>query len=86
MLTVLLSALFLLCVMQEEPADSIDLSISFRIGSGITEETIYPWKNPGGDYIVFLPGYAQMDQVWAVPQNQEVFMNGSKLSGKNTVR
>lgn len=54
-------------------------SLLFSVQSEEHTETITSWRNPDGIHYVFLPGYAEMDHVYALPGTYRVSVGGYDL-------
>ncbi len=62
-LTVVLAGLCLVVSTQEETAEAtMELTLEFAVQTGGYTENIQAWEDPEGDFYVFLPGYADLDQ------------------------
>lgn len=79
-LTMILLVLVLLAGMQEEPAENMDVSLSFLIQSGQNTETVDCWEAPDGMFYVFLPGYAALEDVVAVPGDARIRIGDNDLT------
>lgn len=71
-LTVLLTAVFLFAATQEEAVEPEDVSLLFSVRTGQNAEIIRCWENMEGEYVVFLPSYADQDQVFIIPGNARI--------------
>lgn len=79
-MTILLMALMLFAATQEEPPKIEGPSLTFAVPSGADREIIRCVQNEAGDYVAFLPGYADMDQVFPILKGTQVTVGGSLLA------
>lgn len=85
-LTVLLMVLLLFAGTQETRVDDMEVALSFSVQSGQGMEVIQCWKNEEGEFYVFLPGYAELDQVSAILGNAQAAIGGVTVSGDMSCR
>ena len=66
-------------VHQEKSAD-YNVELSFSVLSDDTKETIHCWKDSDGFFYVFLPGYADMGTVYAMPGSATAYIGETQLT------
>lgn len=84
LLTMILVILLLLVLIpfsgEQTEVEESELSLSFSVVSGENRENIRCWENDDGHFYVFLPGFAEMDQVFAAPGELEITIGDVQLS------
>lgn len=63
LMALLFSVLILCTDGSQEESRKPEVSLTFAVQSGESRELIHCWENPEGEFFVFLPGYADMEDV-----------------------
>lgn len=81
-LTAFLAAVVVLTYEKQTEPPEPELSLFFLSQSETGEERIRCWKDPDGAWYVFLPSYAQLDDLLAVPGNDRISIGDVFLSDR----
>lgn len=72
----------ILFLFQNDQTESVieEIPLSFLISTEAGEELIQCWQNDQGCAYVFLPAYAEMEYVYAIPGSQEISIDGISVA------
>ena len=79
LMTILLAAVVFFGITQETPPKPEKASLAFSAASGSGMETIRCVQMEAGDYMVFLPGYVGLDQVFPILKGAQAAVDGRTL-------
>lgn len=79
LMTILLTAVVLFGITQETPPKPEKASLTFAVPSEAGTEEVQCVQTEAGDYRVFLPGYAQMEQVFPILKGAQAMVDGRAL-------
>lgn len=66
---------------REMPEEQLTVSLFFRIGSGQNAEMVAGWEDDQNTVYVFLPGYAELSDVWFQTSGDEQFLiDGTEIT------
>ncbi len=82
LLTLFLAALSVLVMTQEERTVSYRIPLTFSVQAQGHTESLSCWENPEGDYIVFLPSYAELDRVLMGVGEAQVLLDGKIVTDR----